>query len=169
MSAWHNKTFKNAAKKIGKLKKTLADLLNGRGEEIDWGKVREVREEIKKLWNQEEKFWGQRSRLKWLKWGDKNSKFFHATTVQRRERNKIQRLKLNDEVWKEGQEDVTQAILDHFNEVYMSNGVQGLEECTRSIPKLMTEEMNGELLKPVSVVEIKKGCLLSWSSKSTWK
>ena len=33
--------------------------------------------------------------------GDKNSKFFNATTIQRRKRNRIQRLKLQDESWRE--------------------------------------------------------------------
>ena len=66
LSEWNNVTFKNAAREIGKLKKRLSDLLNRAEEDIDWAQVQSTREEIKLLWSQEEKFWGQRSRLKWL-------------------------------------------------------------------------------------------------------
>ena len=59
-------------------------MLNGKADEIDWEKVKGISEEIKLLWSEEEKFWGQKSCLKWLNWGHKNSRFFHATTVQRK-------------------------------------------------------------------------------------
>lgn len=48
---------------------------------IDWDEVKAVQKRIGRLWEQEEKFWGQRSRIKWLKWGDRNSRFFHASTI----------------------------------------------------------------------------------------
>ena len=62
--AWNKRTFKNASKEIGKLKRYLTELLNQQSSEVDWGKVKE---EIHKLWIQEEMFWGQQSRLKWIK------------------------------------------------------------------------------------------------------
>ena len=46
-------------------------------------RISRIKKDIKRLWEQEEKYWGQCSRVKWLKWGDKNSKFFHALNIQR--------------------------------------------------------------------------------------
>lgn len=37
----------------------------------------------------EEMFWHQKNRVIWLEAGDKNTKFFHASTKQRRARNRI--------------------------------------------------------------------------------
>lgn len=37
--------------------------------------------------------WNQRSRAIWLKSGDRNTKFFHATATQRRKKNIIEGLK----------------------------------------------------------------------------
>lgn len=48
------------------------------------------------MWQQQEQYWAMRSRLNWLSWGDKNTKFFHATTIQRRQRNIIGMLKDDD-------------------------------------------------------------------------
>ena len=50
LMAWNKRTFKNASKEIGKLKRYLTELLNQQSSEVDWGKVKEVREEIHKLW-----------------------------------------------------------------------------------------------------------------------
>ena len=88
--------------------------------------------------------------------GDRNSKFFHASTIQRRDRNRIQRLKDSNGEWVEGQEDVTRMILAHFQEVYSSAPIQNIEDCVAVIPKLVTDDMNNELSKPISDSEIKK-------------
>lgn len=39
--------------------------------------------------NKEEKFWRQRSRINWLKDGDRNTKFFHLSTLKHRANNRI--------------------------------------------------------------------------------
>lgn len=49
---------------------------------------------------------GQRSRLKWLNWGDKNTKIFHISTEQRRDMNKLFRIKDTSGNWLQGQHDV---------------------------------------------------------------
>lgn len=48
---------------------------------------------------QEELFWFQKSREKWVKLGDKNTAFFHAQTIIRRKRNKVHGLNLPSGIW----------------------------------------------------------------------
>ena len=45
---------------------------------------------------QEEILWFQKSREKWVRFGDKNTKFFHIQTIVRRKRNKVHGLFLED-------------------------------------------------------------------------
>ena len=119
-------------------------------------KITTIKKEILKLWVQEEKYWSLRSRLKWLKWGDKNSKFFHATTIQWQDRNKIQRLKNVMGEWIDGQEDVTKLIMEHFKTLYQSQGTHNIDPCLAVIPKLVDDSMNAELCQEISESEIKR-------------
>ena len=53
----------------------------------------EVSKELDDLLMKQEIFWAQRSRVSWLKHGDKNTKFFHSKASQWRKRNYIQGVK----------------------------------------------------------------------------
>jgi hypothetical protein len=57
----------------------------------------EVRLELIKREKQEEILWKQKSRINWLKEGDKNTKFFHNALLQRRIKNRIASLILSAE------------------------------------------------------------------------
>ncbi|XP_060960190.1 uncharacterized protein LOC115703873 [Cannabis sativa] len=54
---------------------------------------------LNKVLLQREIFWKQRSKQLWLREGDSNSKYFHASASSRRRRNSIQRLKDANGVW----------------------------------------------------------------------
>lgn len=51
--------------------------------------IAELQRTLETAYAEEEAFWRQRSRIQWLKDGDKNSSFFHAVTRGRRARNKF--------------------------------------------------------------------------------
>lgn len=75
-------------------------------------------------------------------WGDRNTKKFHATTVQRRNCNRIQRILEENGNWIEGQNDITKAVVNHFQEVFKSSPISGLDECLKYIPRLVTDDIN---------------------------
>ncbi|KAJ1399698.1 Ribonuclease H-like superfamily [Sesbania bispinosa] len=111
------KTFKNAAKEIPKLKAKLQELQNSVCSEEVIHQISGIKKQLTEYWKREEYYWGQRSRLKWLKWGDKNTSFFHATTIQRRSRNRLARIKDGQGNWVMGQKKVMEAATDYFKSV----------------------------------------------------
>ncbi|KAG5562535.1 hypothetical protein RHGRI_005311 [Rhododendron griersonianum] len=57
------------------------------------------------LRQKESMFWHQRSRVNWLKLGDKNTRFFfHLTTVHRRQRNQVVKLRDDSGAWQNERE-----------------------------------------------------------------
>ncbi|KAJ1381067.1 hypothetical protein SESBI_45509 [Sesbania bispinosa] len=150
LQRWPRRTLKRADEQIFTLKQQLQHIQDSQQGPDALDRMKDIRKEINSLWKQEEAFWGQRSRLKWIKHGDKNTKFFHAMTIQRRDRNRLVRIQKDNGSWVEGHEDLEREILLFFKGVYSQD--QGLQiyECTQHIPKLVSTEMNVDLARAVS-------------------
>ncbi|KAL4178544.1 hypothetical protein AMTRI_Chr13g115590 [Amborella trichopoda] len=70
----------------------------------------------------DETYWRQRSRVKWLKDGDLNTKFFHAMASARKRSNSIQGIKLEGVV--EGDVlSMENAIVNHFQQAFTAEKI----------------------------------------------
>jgi len=107
--------------------------------------------EIERLWRQEEIYWGMRSRINWLKWGDKNSKYFHATTVQRHQRNKIVMLQNDQNEWCRDPIQLKEMTAKYFKELYTSTGPINFQIVIDQISCIVNEEMNHSLTGDVTL------------------
>lgn len=163
---WHKTTFRNAAKEIDSCKTQLQNLPNSHHHNPDWQRVFNLRKRIDDLWRQEEKYWGQRSRVKWLNWGDKNTKFFHASIVQRRDRKKLLRIKDTNGNWLEGQSQVMSGICNFYSNLYTPDPSSNFDRCLRVVPNCITSAMNKPLTDPISHKEINTSVLSMGAHKS---
>ena len=66
---------------------------------VDVGERNKTRKELNKLLHQEVLYWHQRSRVAWLRDGDRNTRFFHASASHRRKVNTIEKSKDNNDIW----------------------------------------------------------------------
>ncbi|GMN28990.1 hypothetical protein TIFTF001_002255 [Ficus carica] len=64
--------------------------------------------------------WHQKSRISWMKDGDKCSKFFFLSTVRRRRRNFLSRLEVNPDHWMSSRHDIGEVFVEHFKRIYYS-------------------------------------------------
>ncbi|KAF4356167.1 hypothetical protein F8388_012317 [Cannabis sativa] len=76
---------------------------------------------------QREIFWKQRSKQLWLREGDSNSKYFHASATSRRRRNSIQKLKDSDGVWVDWKGRLPSVMVDYFSTLFTASAVSGHE------------------------------------------
>ncbi|KAJ1379423.1 Endonuclease/exonuclease/phosphatase superfamily, partial [Sesbania bispinosa] len=104
LQSWHREKFRKADEEIADLKRKLQQLQDEPGAGDNWAEMNAIKGKIRELRKREEIYWAQRSRIKWLNWGDRNTRFFHSSTIQRRDRNRLVRLRNEEGDWIEGQQ-----------------------------------------------------------------
>ena len=92
--------------------------------------------------------WYQKSRELWLKFGDKNSKFFHLSIVIRRRSNSIDAIKLEDRSRIHDQKLIREHIRANFINLFREEQTCFPEHLKHLVLPCITEEEN-ELLKQI--------------------
>lgn len=67
---------------------------------------------------QEEEFWALKSRVNWAINGDRNTTFFHVSTLVRRHKNKIRSIKNVVGEWITNEEEIKNSILSDYQQFF---------------------------------------------------
>lgn len=117
LSRWSKQVFGNNRAQIDVTKARLHQISAMPATDQLLVEEKTLKSKLHALWKQEEIYWKQRSRVRWLKEGDRNSKFFHLSTMERRRRNKI--IKLRDSggrgVWLDKEPEIMEEIHRFFS------------------------------------------------------
>ena len=111
--------------------------------------------------------WNQRSRALWIKYGDRNTKFFHATANNRQRKNRIEGINDSEGRWREGYEEVEDVILKYFTEIYSTTFPTEFEASLGAIDRRVSEAMNDELLKEFKEEEVWQALMQMHPTKSS--
>ena len=118
---------------------------------------------------QEALLWRQKSRVQWLKQGERNTSFFHKSTIQHRAHNRILSLKKadGDQVYK--REHIGSELNSFFTSL-LSDPIQdrtrAINEIIAAIPNLVTEEKNSLLIREFTEQEIEETIFNMASNKA---
>ena len=160
---WNHTSFGNIFRAQAKLNEEMKNIQQtiinaGRTEELT--KLEQITEsKIIERDKQEEILWRQKSRIRWLKHGEKNTKFFHKTTVQRRMTNCITHIRNVQGEKIETHDGIEGEFLNYFKEALQEpniNRIPAINKLLKSIPKVITEEHNNLLIKPISLQEVEE-------------
>nr|XP_048330864.1 uncharacterized protein LOC125422764 [Ziziphus jujuba var. spinosa] len=150
---WNKEVFGFADKEIRNLEADL--LLLQQREDRDMGKEAEVLDKLRVHRSRWESILRQKSRETWLKEGDKNTKFFHSSLLNRRRKNKIQAIK-DDQRGLSNPDQIRQYFLNHFKELYKSDFPQIPEHFKELGERLISPEDNTALLRFPTPEEVKE-------------
>lgn len=81
-----------------------------------------LRHDLDEILDREEVMWYQKSRVEWLKNGDRNTTFFHLSTIARRWKNKITAIKNEIGDWLYEKELVKNHIVNYFTDLFTEAG-----------------------------------------------
>ncbi|XP_028761232.1 uncharacterized protein LOC114719845 [Neltuma alba] len=158
VSIWNEKVVGNIPRKKREILKRLEGIDKARQKNDRNGlfKLEKILwKEFIKLSSQEELIWYQKSRCQWLKFGDRNSKFFHATTMIRRKKSRVEALQDDQGNWISNQHTLRQMAHDFFKNLYSRDPcVTTVNEWPEDFPHLSSLQLS-QLQRGISDSEIK--------------
>lgn len=122
LKIWNRDTFGNIFKAQQELNQELVNLqqkiMTEGHTETTLDQERLLHSQLEERRKQEEIYWRKKSRVRWLKEGERNTKFFHRTTMQRRMHNTIPFIQNQAGEKVEKHEEIEQVLLNHFQHVH---------------------------------------------------
>ncbi|KAL5538322.1 hypothetical protein UlMin_043071 [Ulmus minor] len=88
LEVWGKDRFRHLNKEKKALQEKIS-CLSSLHDSGSWKILKECEKNLNSLLDKEERYWRQRSRVSWLKDGDRNTKFFHRKATARRKKNEI--------------------------------------------------------------------------------
>lgn len=103
----------------------------------------------------EEMMWFQKSRVKWIECGDRNTSFFHTSTIIRRKKKMITTLKDSSGCWVVHRQDLKKMVIDYFADIY---SLPEMEDVVIRLPRggfpHISQQVRCNLVVPISNDEI---------------
>ena len=89
--------------------------------------------------------WLQRSRITWLKEGDRNTKYFHRKARWRARKNNIKKLMQEDGNWCTDQQAMQGMVVHYFENLFTSNENVDPQEIVDLLDPIVTSQANAAL------------------------
>ena len=154
LQSWSRQHFGNIRKQITKvenlLRQTEAESMQG----FNHDHYRHLKGRLKDLLRKEERLWRQRSRAKWLKAGDQNTRYFHCRATQRKRRNQVYRLKDPNGMWTTSQSQVPQLFINYYSSLFTTSNPALIDPVVENIVPSVATEMNSRLVSEFTAAEV---------------
>uniref|UniRef100_A0A453QIW6 Endonuclease/exonuclease/phosphatase domain-containing protein n=1 Tax=Aegilops tauschii subsp. strangulata TaxID=200361 RepID=A0A453QIW6_AEGTS len=145
LQGWSRKKFGTVTRELEKSRSRLEELMNMNA---DRAEIRKEADHMNELLYREEMLWRQRSRIDWLKEGDRNTKFFQQKGVWRARRNKIKHLVDDEGVKHDDQAGMGRIAMEYFQQLFDVETDLNQEAVVHLFEKLITDDMNEKLCQP---------------------
>ncbi|XP_020412490.1 uncharacterized protein LOC18793550 [Prunus persica] len=122
--------------------------------------------QLDSLLSREEAFWKQRSKVSWLKEGDRNTRFFHQRASNRKQRNYVKGLRDNTGRWREDEQGLQYVVLDYFTHLFTSSASGSEGESIDAVESRVTPDMNNLLLTDYCDAEIHEAVFQMYPTKA---
>eukprot|EP00253_Pinus_taeda_P011270 PITA_11270 len=160
---WNKTVFGNIFQEKATIEQKLEQIhkegMAGRRDEDSCAQEKELTQQWHNRCKQEEALWKQKSRVLWLKEGEKNIKFFHRSAMDYRNVNKILELKNSEGEILRNHKDISDLLSNHFSNIAREpeiNRETAIQEITNAIPNSITEEQNWALRKTITMEEVEE-------------
>lgn len=121
LRAWNLVVFGKIDEQINAIEDKIHDIdMEANIKNLTDGEVASRKELQIELWSwlrRKESYWAQVSRVKWIKEGDKNTRYFHKVASTRRRKNSIECIKVGNQTYEDPDEIKAQAV-NFFSSIF---------------------------------------------------
>ena len=116
---------------------------------------KELQQDLDTILNHEELFWFQKSREEWIASGERNTKFYHVSSLVQKSKIRITALRNSTGEWITEPSILENMVSDYYHNLFSSEGnEQPMQNIPAGFPALL-ETQTLTLLKPFSKEEVK--------------
>jgi len=120
---------------------------------------------LSELLTREEVMEKQRSRIEWLREGDRNTSFFQARSKERVRINRISTLRRDDGSIATNQEALESTSLEFYSKLFTRQEALDPGPVLACIQEKVTPEMNDDLQKPYTAEEVRRALFMMGANK----
>jgi hypothetical protein len=142
---WGSKKFGCIPRKIKQAQDELLHIQHQNNDGSYMETIREKEKQLDDLLKSEEVWWRQRSRALWLKYGDKNTSYFHQKANQRRRKNKIENLTDDQGIQQFEPGKIEEILLNHFSNLFDSQETSHIFETVEVVRNTITPDLFNHL------------------------
>jgi hypothetical protein len=154
LKKWGRDSFGAIKNKINRLERKLKAMRLGT-EDGTPAELQLIEKELCELFEREEVMARQRSRVDWLKEGDRNTAFFHARASARKRTNKIKYLTRENGTRCDDLEGIKEMVQCFYSGLFTSEPSPSIDVVLNAIPRKVTNEMNDDLTREYTNDEIR--------------
>lgn len=159
LRGWNRDTFGNVFDRIRNLESIVAEAEKCYDDcptPDNRAKLHRHHAELLLALKQEEMFWKQKARVKWLKEGDANTRFFHATVKDRHRRQRICAIKNDTGTLITTQKAIQDEAISFFSNLFKEEDCSEMEHLLHGIPDILDSSDTNSLLMPITQKEVEE-------------
>ncbi|KAM0931352.1 hypothetical protein ACQ4PT_000394 [Festuca glaucescens] len=157
---WSREEFGSVKNELKAMRQKLEALRLGSLRSGPTGAEKDLMMRISELPAREEAMARQRSRIQWLKDGDRNTAFVHAKAKDRARNNLISSLKRDDGSFCSNQSEMEHMVASFYKNLFKAQDSTVPELITEFVPRKVTAEMNHHLCAPYLDAEIEQALFM---------
>jgi mannosylglycoprotein endo-beta-mannosidase len=161
LKQWNKNSFGNIIQSIKTIEGRLGEIqqlfISGTRTAELMKEEEQLQAHLEERRKQEEILWKQKSRVHWLKEGEKNTKFFHRAMMHRRHINRITHLEDGQGNLIKDHSKIEERLLQYYQDLLTEppqDRTDAIRKVTRHIPTLVTPEQNAALTRPITQEEV---------------